>query len=251
VAVDAQGNVYVADTSNDRVLKLSAGGQLLAQRMGFNSPVGLAVDDQGNLYIADTFNDRVVKLSPTGEQISACAGFDSPFGVALDLQGNIYVADTNNNRVTKLSSSGQPLAQLATSDLDHPSGIAVDTAGNIYVADTGNKRVLKLSASGQALASLGSAGAGADQLLAPTSVTVGTLPLTVATFGTQRVVLGPVDAVTVEADARGWCVFYFPASLPITQLQLSVSKTGYVMKTPTIAVTAGTRTSQVVRLVAA
>jgi len=87
--------------------------------------------------------------------------------------------------------------------------------------------------------------------MAPASVTVGTLPLTVATFGTQRSVLGPVDAVTATADARGWCVFYFPASLPITQLRVSVSNTGHVTQTQTFAVAAGARASQIVSLVAA
>ncbi len=87
--------------------------------------------------------------------------------------------------------------------------------------------------------------------LAPASVTVGTLPLMVATFGVQRSVLGPVDALTAAADARGWCVFYFPAALPITQLQVTVSNTGYVTQTLTIAVATAVRTAQVVSLLAA
>jgi DNA-binding beta-propeller fold protein YncE len=76
VAVDGQGNLYVADMSNHRIQKLSPAGEPLAQwgSQGrgpgqFDHPVGVAVDGQGNLYVADAWNHRVQKLSPAGEPL--------------------------------------------------------------------------------------------------------------------------------------------------------------------------------------
>jgi len=132
----------------------------------FISPFGIALDGQGNLYVADSGNNRIQKLSvnggrPLGQFGTKGTGpgqFNNPVGVAIDQQGNIYVADRGNHRIQKLSSAGQFLQQWANSgrfgtellpgdqpgQFNSPNGLALDSKGNLYVADQGNNRIQKL-----------------------------------------------------------------------------------------------------------
>ena len=156
VTVDAAGNVYIADSNNNRVLKETLSGGTYTESQigsGLNSPAQVAVDGLGNVYIADTGNGRVVKeILSNGVYIQSEIdnGFSSPNGVAVDSVGNVYVADTLNGRVYKLTLSGNSyyLGTLPTSGLSTVFGLAVDLAGNVYIADTGNNRIVEESPSG-------------------------------------------------------------------------------------------------------
>jgi tripartite motif-containing protein 71 len=179
-AVDSQGNLYVLETSNFRIQKLSADGRSLAQwgsegkgpgqfsRRSVEGRNGLALDREGNIYFSDGQNSRVQKLSSEGEFLaewgsrgSGPGQFHSPSGLTVDGEGNIYVADTENDRIVKLSPTGEPLAlwgdQRGThwGEFFHPDGVALDSSGNVYVADTGNNRIVKLSPDGEWLAQWG------------------------------------------------------------------------------------------------
>jgi sugar lactone lactonase YvrE len=219
VAVDGNGNLYIADRDNSRVRKVS-GGTITTiagtSTKGFSGdggpatkaqlfyPDAVAVDGIGNVYIADTFNNRVRKVS-RGGTISTFAGTGAcgrpvdggpatsatvcnPRGVAVDGQGNVYIGDTNNSRVRKVSPGGTittfagtgtcgnvvgnggpaTLAQLCT-----PWGVAVDRQGNLYIAEEGRSRVRKVTVGTQASAlTLTLGGASAQPLLAQQGVTV-------------------------------------------------------------------------------
>ncbi|NCS29194.1 MAG: PEP-CTERM sorting domain-containing protein, partial [Microcystis aeruginosa F13-15] len=116
------GNIYVADTTNNRVQVFNSSGvfQSTFGSLGsgngqFNSPYGIAVDGGGNIYVADTGNSRVqvfnsggVFQSTFGTNGTGNGEFDFPLGIAFDSGGNIYVADTNNNRVQVFSPTSQP-----------------------------------------------------------------------------------------------------------------------------------------------
>ena len=192
VAVDAAGNLYVADTSNDTIRKITPGGAVttLAGQPGvagaqdgvgsgarFDGPTGIAVDPGGNLYVADTFNSTVRKITPggsvttlaglaptvaapapinegSGNGTGAAARFATPRGVAVDAAGNVYVADTGNSIIRKITPIGvvTTLAGLAgnpnTNDgtgaaarFNYPFGIAADSAGDLWVADTSNSTI--------------------------------------------------------------------------------------------------------------
>lgn len=154
----------------------SAGDDGLAGAARFNGPRGVAVDTSGQIFIADTFNHTIRKISPSGavstwagaagvsgsaDGSGANARFNSPAGLAIDGAGNIYVADMLNHTIRKITANGDvsTLAGSAgssgTSDgagsnarFQEPIGVAVDSGGNIYVADSGNSAVRKITAGG-------------------------------------------------------------------------------------------------------
>lgn len=191
VAVDADGNVYVADTANNVIRKITPAGltSTLAGLAGssgsdngqgsaarFNSPVGIAVDSLGNLYIGDTLNDCVRKITPAGlvttvagspgESGSAdgnggAARFFSPRGLAIDGSGNIYVADSDNGTIRKITPSGDVTTIAGTAgnfgsnngngasaSFAFPSSVAIDGSGNVYVADMFNSTIRKITSAG-------------------------------------------------------------------------------------------------------
>ena len=104
---------------------------------GRSGPSGVAVDGDGNVYIADTQNYRVLKETPTGGGYTESTIVDSlnlPFGVAVDGGGNVYIAD--NNRVLKETLLGGSYTQsVIVGGLSGPQGVAVDSNGNVYIAD--------------------------------------------------------------------------------------------------------------------
>jgi sugar lactone lactonase YvrE len=183
LAIDEKGNLYVADTSNNRIRKVTSEGMVTtiagdgvagsrdgpAQSAEFNGPLGVGVDKQGNVYVADTYNDRIRKVTPDG-QVSTLAGgaspgyqdgpdssslFDTPCGVVADGAGNLFVADTGNGRIRKLT--GDQVSTFAegvtgpdgTSALAAPIGLAITHDGYLYVAENRRGRIVQLDPSGQ------------------------------------------------------------------------------------------------------
>ncbi len=189
VAVDASGNVYIADSNNSMVRKVNTSGMMStfagngnrgdygnncnAGSAELNSPRGIAVDASGNVYIAEELSQRIRKVNTSGI-ISTIAGngrsgysgdggsavsakLNTPLGVAVDAAGNIYIADVGNNRIRKVDTSGiiSTVAGNGTrgysgdgdaassAQLNSPRGVAVDASGNIYIADIGNDRIRK------------------------------------------------------------------------------------------------------------
>jgi len=187
VAVDAGGNLYVADTRRDRVLKLAAGGARAAWSAGpdgtpLHAPAGLAVDRAGRIFVADSGNHRVVVFNAAGRPLAvwgmpggAAGEFNAPTAVALDGAGNLYVADTKNHRVQKFSPAGEFLLSWgsygsAAGEFNAPAGIAVDRAGGVYVADTWNHRVQKFDARGRFVLQWGVLGRGDGRFNTPTGI---------------------------------------------------------------------------------
>ena len=170
VFVDASGNIYIADTDNNRVQKWSADGLTIETVAGGNgtgsalnqlsNPIGIFVDVSGNLFIADAGNHRVQEWASGATEgitvagVSGTYGEDSshlkfPFDVYVDALGSIYIADAGNHRVQKWLSGATEGSTVAGGNgqgasynqFDIPAGIFVDSAEKIYVADKNNNRV--------------------------------------------------------------------------------------------------------------
>jgi kumamolisin len=164
VAIDGSNNLYVADTTNNLIRKISGGVVSTLSISVLNTPEGVAVDSAGNVFVADTGNDVIHEITAAGVD-SIIAGqvgtpgfadgnattqalFSSPSAVAVDGSGNVYVADFGNAAIRKISAgtvttvAGQGtesgwLDGLGTSALfNAPIGLALDAAGNLYIADS-------------------------------------------------------------------------------------------------------------------
>jgi sugar lactone lactonase YvrE len=129
---------------------------------GLYQPTGIAVSSTGDMYVADTGNNRIIRLSPTGRMlarwpVALLRNPESyPFGpvpvrLAVDRKDDVLVADTNHGQILEYSSVGKLLARWATG-FSEPSGVAVGGAGNVFVADSGDHRIVKLSPAGKILA---------------------------------------------------------------------------------------------------
>lgn len=227
VAIDADGNVYTADSGNNRIRRVSRdgvvstfagngtngfggdGGAATAAQLSF--PTGVAVDAGGNVFIADQGNNRIRRVGRDGI-ISTVAGsgaggfsgdggaatsaaLNFPYGVAVDGTGNLYIADLYNNRVRMVGTNGviTTVAGLSGSGyegdggpasaarLRFPTGVAVGPDGTLYIADYGNHAVRAVDSKGmiRTFAGTGDPGFAGDgdvavnaQLRYPAGVTV-------------------------------------------------------------------------------
>jgi hypothetical protein len=197
VAVDGSGNLFIADSGNNRVRKVSTNGIITtvagngpsgnwgtysgdggtATNAGLSQPEGLALDASGNLFIADFYNQRIRKVTTDGI-ITTIAGNGTndysgdggmatnaslyyPAGMALDAAGNLFIADSGNNRIREVGTSGVIMTvaggginypgnggMATNASMNNPSGVAVDTCGNLFIADTSNDFVRKVGTDG-------------------------------------------------------------------------------------------------------
>ena len=189
VAVDASGNLYIADTGNQRIRYVNSSGIITtiagtgangfsgdggaATAATFSNPAGVALDASGNVYVADEFNNRIRRFA-VGGAISTFAGTTTyngdggpstkasvePWSVAVDSSGNLYIADRLEQRVRKVTPSGTITTLAGTGQaggggdngpanlaaLNTPNGVAVDSAGNVYIADAGNNKIRRVDA---------------------------------------------------------------------------------------------------------
>ncbi|GIK37502.1 MAG: hypothetical protein BroJett011_13350 [Chloroflexota bacterium] len=193
LAVDSQGNLFVADTWNHRVQKFDRDGKFLlewgtAGQIGggsdkFWGPRAITVSSTGRVYLTDTGNKRVVAFDLNGRFLFEFGAegegrLDEPVGIALNSAGEVYVADTWNRRVAVFSAEGQflrswPVQAWAGASLDNKPYLAVDTQGRVYVTDPEGYRVLVFSPTGEPVAAFGRYGSEEDAFGLPAGIALG------------------------------------------------------------------------------
>ncbi len=192
VAVDASGDIFIADLHNERIREVLSSGEIItvagngvagfsgdhgqATAAALNNPAGIAVDTAGDLFIADTGNNRIREVNLSSGVIATVAGngtsgfsgdsgpataakLASPMGVAVDASGDVFIADTNNRRVREFkvggtisTIAGNGLASYSgdngkatAAGLITPTAVSVDTSGNLFIVDQGNQRVREVN----------------------------------------------------------------------------------------------------------
>jgi len=175
VAVDAKGNLFIADTLDNVVREVTPDGVIdtiagfgtpgfggdggAATSATLNGPRGVAVDSAGNVYVADSGNGRVRKVDFLGNISTIGGTLVDPRGVAVDRAGNVFVSDSGANRVYRIAPSGTMTvvagdgtccyggdgAIATAAQLNQPYGLAIDASGNLYVADSGNNAIRLLA----------------------------------------------------------------------------------------------------------
>ena len=205
-AVDAKGDVFIADSGDNVVREVTAAGVIrriagtgiaglgIAGPFGFpaalsslDHPQNVAVNAAGDVFVADTYNNRVVKVTPQGQvvtvagdgvagysgdgRLAAFAELNSPTGVAVDAQGNLYIADSANNVIRRVDAKTGIITTVAgdyaadkandglggfsgdggpatSAQLNDPQGVAVDGAGDLFIADTFNNAIREVTPAG-------------------------------------------------------------------------------------------------------
>ncbi len=185
LATDSAGNLYVADTTNHRIRKITAAGVVSTvagtglpgfadgpvESAQFDEPAGIAVGANGVLYVTDNHRVRVIAdgvvttLAGTGEAsfndgLGVASRFHSPAGIAVAAGGVLYVADTINGRIRKVYPDGEVETLVNLGPASRPSDLALDGDGNVYVADAANHQVLRVTPGGSSAVLAGSGVAG-------------------------------------------------------------------------------------------
>ena len=174
VAVDATGSLFIADTGNSRVRKVTAGiistvagtgnsgfsgdgGMATLARL--SGPSAVEIDASGNILIADHNNNRIRRVTLDGIIQTIATSVTFPNGLAVDPSGNILIADTSNHRIRKVDTSGiiSTIAGTGTpgfsgdggpatsAQLFFPRSVALDASGNVFIADSSNQRIRKIT----------------------------------------------------------------------------------------------------------
>jgi sugar lactone lactonase YvrE len=185
-AVDAKGNLWVADENNKRVEKFNEKGEYLSSfgsagsgNGQFSRPTDVAVDPKGNLWVSDAGNNRIEEFNEKGEFLKAIGTygtgnlqFSAPESLTVDAKGNVWVGDTYNHRVQELNEKGEFVRVFGTygtgtGQIVESTGIAVDAAGNVWVADWGNNKVLEFTETGTFVRQFGTSGTANGQFKQP------------------------------------------------------------------------------------
>jgi DNA-binding beta-propeller fold protein YncE len=167
LALDAEGNIYVADFGNDRVQKFNPQREFIKEwgEKGdlpnqFKQPGDIAIGPDGMVYVADTWNQRVQVFTPDGEYKREWTDrWYGPRGIAVAPDGRVYLADTGNHKIRRFTKDG--VEELTWGSLGkeptqftEPVGVAVDAKGLVYVVDNGNARLQIFDADGQLKSSI-------------------------------------------------------------------------------------------------
>ncbi|HEY1212349.1 MAG TPA: Ig-like domain repeat protein [Bryobacteraceae bacterium] len=269
VAIDASGNLYISDTRNQRVRKVSTNGTIstiagtgvagfsgdggVATVAMISLPTAIAVDSAGNIFFADSNNNRVREIEAASGTIQTVAGngeqgysgdggaatsasLDTPQGISVDSSGNIYLSDTRNNRIRKIS--GGVITTIAgdgsfnfagdgstatSGSFASPHGIAVNANGTaLFIADTDNQRIRQINSSNLLSTIAGNGQEGKDQLNGSATAASLDSPLAVAVGPQGAIAFADTDNDLVRAIFGGTVVTTAGGDQATSALALSI-----------------------------
>lgn len=160
LAIDAAGNIYVADQGNNLIRKITAGGVVTTYAGNgnagftnangtaatFNTPTGVGLDISGNLYVADAGNNAIRKITPARDVITFATGLSFPREVRIDGTGNVYVTNQSSSTVKRISPAG--VVTTLSGSFSSPIGLVLDGKGNLFLAQNENSLIRKIIISG-------------------------------------------------------------------------------------------------------
>lgn len=183
LAIDSHGNVFVADTANHAIRKITPEGKVstvagtgvagyrdgAAAQAQFNGPIGIAINKQGELIVGDTYNDKIRVIKTDGQVITLAGGdgpgyqdgvgsnalFDTPTNVVVNSKNEIIIADTRNNAVRKITATGEVSTLMFSAKEDQnalmrrPMGLAITHDDYLYVGELSHGRLLQIAPTGE------------------------------------------------------------------------------------------------------
>jgi subtilisin family serine protease/sugar lactone lactonase YvrE len=229
VAVDKEGNIWVADSENNRVQKFNSKGEFLmkfgtagAGNGQFSKPQDIAFTSDGKLWVTDSGNARVQEFDATGKYLAQFGSYGTaagklvfPKGIAIAPDGNIWITDHLFDRVQEFTASGEFIRAVGEAGYNgngqtsfhYPDGIAVGSDGRVWVADRGHDKVQILSSTGQYLGGFGVSGEGIGELREPSAIEIkpsGDVLVTDRTLGRIQQFDPSGNYVTKFGRGDGW-----------------------------------------------
>jgi sugar lactone lactonase YvrE len=183
LAIDSHGNLFVADTANHAIRKITPDGKVstvagtgvagyrdgVASQAQFNGPIGVALNKQDEIIVADTYNDKIRLIKKDGQVVTIAGGdgpgyqdglgsaalFDTPSNVVVNRKNEIIVADTRNNAIRKITPAGEVSTLMFSAKEDQnalmrrPLGLAITHDDHIYVGELSHGRLLQIAPNGE------------------------------------------------------------------------------------------------------
>jgi hypothetical protein len=220
VAVDAAGDVFIADGGNGligKVVEVAANGTATSYDFTLEYPQGLAVDGAGDLFIADNNRNLVVEV-PAGCTSNACEidnafGLNSQLGLAVDAAGDLFVSSYGEHEVVEVpANGGAQTVVYSPGPSSNPIGLAVDAAGDLFIADFGLHEVVEVPANGGAQTTIGTGwdlpeavavDAAGDVFVADEYPKVVEVPAGCVNNSACQITISNIDAYGVAVDAKG------------------------------------------------
>jgi DNA-binding beta-propeller fold protein YncE len=231
VAVDSKGDVYVADTGNNRIVKLTgngSNGKAIGKagrgKGSFSKLEDIEVDAAGNIYTADSQNNLVQKMTPDGA-VAWAATIKTPQGLGVAGDGTVYVSSALDHKVIRLGPNGESQKEWGSFGSDkgqfqYPHDIVIDKEGNVYVADFANARIQKFRNDGTFITAWGELGDGNGQFHNPWGLAIdSTGNIWVSDMGNHRLQIFTADGKFVGSqghfseNASGPNDFNFPKGI--------------------------------------